>query len=269
MTQPPGAQPPPADAGNPWQTPPGGGSPYPPHQPPTPPHQPPPSYEPPTYQPAPQPPYHPAPPTYEPAPPTAGFPQPGYGPPPGSAPPFPGSAPPFPGSAPPFPGSAPPGSFPPYYAPQPAPRRRGPLIAVIVLVVLIVLAGGGLAIAYLLHRNADGVGRNSASSAAQGFLEAVYVQQDAKKAAPFVCSAARDTKKLNAKINEIKQQDQQYEGPKYTWSDLATVSSTKNHAVISTTVTLTTANVQKATEKLKLTVVKSNGWFVCDVQQQS
>jgi hypothetical protein len=32
-------------------------------------------------------------------------------------------------------------------------------------------------------------------------------------------------------------------------------------------VTLTTANVQKATQKLSLTVVKSTGWFVCDVRQ--
>jgi len=38
-------------------------------------------------------------------------------------------------------------------------------------------------------------------------------------------------------------------------------------AVVSTTVTLLTANVQKATQKLRLTVIKSNGWFVCDVQQ--
>jgi hypothetical protein len=169
----------------------------------------------------------------------------------------------------PYPGSAPPGTFPPYYGPPQPRRNRGVLIAVIVLVALVVLGGGGLAIALVLNRNSDGTGKTSPTAAAQSFLEAVYLDQDAKKAAPLVCSAARDSKKLDAKINQIKQQDKQYEGPKYAWSALTTESSTSDRAVISTTVTLTTANVQKSSQKLKITVIKSNGWFVCDIQQRS
>jgi type II secretory pathway pseudopilin PulG len=141
------------------------------------------------------------------------------------------------------------------------------LITVIVLVVLVVLGGGGLAVFYAMSRSNDGTGKTSATAAAEAFLQAVYTAQDAKQAAPLVCSAARDTKKLQAKVNEIKQQDRQYDSPKYTWSTLTTESSGKDRAVLSTTVTLTTANVQKAAQKLSLTLVKSNGWFVCDVKQ--
>ena len=84
---------------------------------------------------------------------------------------------------------------------------------------------------------------------------------------PLVCSAARDAKKLATKINEVRQQNKQYDDPKYSWSTFTTESSGKDRAVLSTTVTLTTANVQKATQKLNLTVIKSTGWFVCDVKQ--
>ncbi len=244
MTQPPGAPPPPGYPGNPWQTPPGGE--YPPpapqNEPPAPPYQPP------------APPYQPTAPVYQ--PPSA--PQTGFVP----------SQPPVSGGPVAYPGSAPPSGFPPFYPTAPAPpRRRGLLITVIVLVVLVILGGGGLAVVYLLNRGSDGIGKSSPTAAAQSFLEAIYVDQDATKAAPLVCSAARDKKKLTAKINQIKQQDQQYDTPKYTWSTLTTQSSAKDHVVISTTVTLTTANVQQASQKLKLTVVKRNGWFVCDVQQ--
>ena len=248
--------PPPGYPGNPWQSPPGGE--YPPPQPASPTG---PVYQPasptgPAYQPPTGPVYQP--PGYPPAAP----PNPAY---PGSAPPNPA----YPGSAPPNPGSAPPGAFaPPYFGPPPAPpRRRGLLITVIVLVAVVVLGGGGLGAFYLFNRTSDGVGKSSPTAAADSFLQAVYVDQDAAKAAPLVCAAARDKKKLAAKVDQIKQLNQQYESPKYTWTPLKTETSAADHAVVSTTVTLLTANVQKATQKLRLTVIKSNGWFVCDVQQ--
>ncbi len=240
--------PPPGYPGNPWQSPPGGE--YPPPQP----APPPPVYQPPT-GPVHQPPTGPV------------YQAPGY--PPASAPPYSGSAPPYPGSAPPYPGSAPPAAFPPYFGPPqpPPPRRRGLLITILVLVAVVVLGGGGLGIFYLFNRASDGIGKSSPTAAAESFLQAVYVDQDATKAAPLVCAAARDKKKLAVKVDQIKQQDQQYDSPKYSWTPLKTESSAGAHAVVSTTVTLLTANVQKATQKLRLTVIRSNGWFVCDVQQ--
>ncbi|OLB79096.1 MAG: hypothetical protein AUI14_11425 [Actinobacteria bacterium 13_2_20CM_2_71_6] len=144
------------------------------------------------------------------------------------------------------------------------------LITVISLVVLVVLGGGGLTVFYVMTRNPDGVGKSSPSAAAESFLAAVYQTQDSTKVSPLVCAAARDSKKLKAKIEEIKQQDKQYEGPTYAWTSPKTEQSSKDRAVLSTTVTLTTANEQTATQKLQLiTTHSSGGWFVCDVKQQT
>ena len=101
-----------------------------------------------------------------------------------------------------------------------------------------------------------------------GFMGMIhYLAARRVDGARVVALCSRDKKKLAAKVDQIKQQDQQYESPKYSWTPLKTESSAGDHAVVSTTVTLLTANVQKATQKLRLTVIRSNGWFVCDVQQ--
>jgi hypothetical protein len=197
-------------------------------------------------------------------------PYPGSGPPapyPGSGPPAPYSGVPAPYSAAPYPVSAAPGGYPPYFGPPPR-KSRAALITVIVLVLVVVLGGGALGAAYFLTRNPDGPGgKGTASAAVEAFLQAVYVDQDATKAAPLVCAAARDSKKLTTKIDEIKAQNKQYDGPKYTWVAPKTEQSAKDRAVLSTTVTLATDDVQRATQNLTFTTIKSTGWFVCDVQQ--
>jgi hypothetical protein len=167
------------------------------------------------------------------------------------------------------PTSGPPGGYPTYFPPTPPPAKshRGLWIAVIALIV-VVLGGGGTAIALVLNRPSDGTGRPSAESAVQDFLQAIYVDQNPTKAEPLVCAAARDKQKLAAKVDEIKQQDKQYESPKYTWTNPKTDESGSDRAVLSTTVTLTTANVQRATQKLRIIAIHSSGWFVCDVLQQ-
>jgi hypothetical protein len=160
--------------------------------------------------------------------------------------------------------SAPPG-YPPFYAPPPPKKRRGLLIALIVVAVLIMLGGGGATATYFLTRNPDGKGQATAQGAVDNLLQAMYLDQNPTKAATLVCKAVRDPKKIGAKIDEIKRQGQQYDNPKYTWTSLTTEHSTPTQAVISTTVTLTTDDVQSATQKLRFTAIKSDGWFVCDV----
>jgi flagellar basal body-associated protein FliL len=162
--------------------------------------------------------------------------------------------------------SAPPGyPYPAFGPPLPPPRRRGLWITLIVLAVLLVLGGGGGVAAYLATRNPDGKGQATPQDAVDRFLQAVYVDQSSTKAAPLVCKAARDPKKLSAKVDEIKHQSQQYDNPKYAWSYVRTDSPTKTQAVVSTKITLTTDDVQTATETIKVTTIRSDGWFVCDV----
>jgi flagellar basal body-associated protein FliL len=160
----------------------------------------------------------------------------------------------------------PPGAYPPPFFPTPQPRkRRGLLITMIILVIFVLLAAGGGTTAYLLTRNQDGKGQPTAQSAVESFLEAVYVDQNATKAAALVCKAARDPKKIAAKIDQIKHDGQQYDNPRYTWSNLTTKTSTNTRAVISAKITLTTDDVQSATQTLTFPTIRSTGWFVCDV----
>ncbi len=182
---------------------------------------------------------------------------------PGSAPP----APPYPGAPPPYPVSAAPGGYPPYLPPPPK-KHTGVIVTVIVLVAVVLLGAGGTIAAVLLSRDPNGPGgRPTADSAVQAFLQAIYVDQSVTKAAPLVCADARDNNKLTAKINEIKGQDQQYDSPKYSWPTPRTETSGADRAVLSTTVTLTTANTQRATLDLRFTAIKTKAWFVCDVQK--
>ncbi len=155
----------------------------------------------------------------------------------------------------------------PGYGPMEPPRkrRRGLLVTVLVVVAVLLLGGGGVT-AYLLTLPPAEKGDTSATGAAEALLQAVYVDQNATKAAKVVCKAARDPKKIAAKIDEVKKQNQNYENPSYTWT-MTTLSSTTTQVMISAKVKLTTDDVQSATETLKLTVIQSNGWFVCDVAQ--
>jgi hypothetical protein len=156
---------------------------------------------------------------------------------------------------------------PPYYpGPTPPAKRRVLLIASIVVVLLVVVGGAVAAGGYLLTRDRDGVGQPSPQAAVESFLRAVYLDQNPAKVATLVCQAARDPKKIAAKIAEVKQQDQQYDSPKYSWGAPTTEHSGSARAVLSTTVTLTTANVQQASQKLTFTLIRSTGWFVCDVK---
>ncbi len=203
------------------------------------------------------------------APPAPAYPAsapPGY---PASAPPgYPTSVPPgYPTSAPPTAGWPPgPSPYPPYY-PTPPKSRRGLIIVSIVLVLFVLLGGGGATVAYFLTRDRGGVGQVTPQAAVEHFLQAVYVDQNPTKAAAVICQPARDPKKITAKIDEIKQQNKQYDTPRYSWGTPSTDQSGKDRAVLSTTVKLDTANLQQATQKLRFTVVHGNGWFVCDVER--
>jgi hypothetical protein len=164
-----------------------------------------------------------------------------------------------PGYPPPYPPS-----FPPVEQP-PARKRRGLVIGIVAAALVVVLGGGGAA-AYLGTRDTT-KGQVSPSKAIDGFLTAVYTDNDVSKASNYVCSQARDRAKLTAKINQIKQQDSGYESAKYSWSAPKTVQTRTDETILTTTVTLRTAEEQKATQNLRFVTTRSNGWFVCEIQQ--
>ena len=140
------------------------------------------------------------------------------------------------------------------------------MITSIVLVFLVILGGGAATAGYFLTRNQDGTGKITPQAAVEDFLQAIYVDQNPTKAAAVVCKTARDPKKLAAKVDEIRRQDSQYDSPRYSWGSPSTEQSGPDRAVLSTTVTLATADVQQSTQKLRFTLIRSSGWFVCDVR---
>lgn len=152
---------------------------------------------------------------------------------------------------------------------SPAPRRRrGLLIASIALAATLVLCLGGGVAAFLAVRAAeDGTGAEEPTAAVEEFLTAVYQDRDAAQASSLVCSAAKDQEKISAKVAEVEEYAADYKKPYFRWSPLKVDDKTEDRAVITTTVTMTTADEKVADLPLRLTVVKSMGWRVCEVAQ--
>jgi hypothetical protein len=128
------------------------------------------------------------------------------------------------------------------------------------------LCGGGAVSAFLLLRNAEnGDGAADPATAVTRFLTAVYTDQDAAAATALVCSEARDQKKISAKVDEVKSYSEQYDGPRFRWDEPSVASETKERALVSVALTMTTDDEKTAKQQLTFTAVKKTGWWVCDV----
>jgi hypothetical protein len=141
------------------------------------------------------------------------------------------------------------------------------LITVLVLVAVLVLCGGGGIAAFLVLKDAGGEGQPSAVQAAEKFLTAVYVDKDAAAASKYVCSSARDERKLNDKIDELRRYEDKFDrDPRFAWEQPKVDSTGKDTAKLSVTVKFSTNDDRGAEQKLAITAVDDDGWFVCDVQ---
>jgi flagellar basal body-associated protein FliL len=158
----------------------------------------------------------------------------------------------------------PPGGY-PQYGP-PAPKKRGPLIALLVLAVVLLLCGGGGLAAFLLLRNTQtGEGAAEPVGAVDGFLTAVYTDHDATKAAGLVCVEARVPAEITKKVEEVKKYSVTYKNPRFNWTSPKVDSQSSGRAMVSVKLTMTTADEKTAQQQLTFTVVQKTGWWVCDV----
>ncbi|HEY3008597.1 MAG TPA: hypothetical protein VGJ63_11130 [Micromonosporaceae bacterium] len=175
-----------------------------------------------------------------------------------------------PGAAypPPAPGAAyPPPGFPGVPSADPAPtKRRGLLIASIVLGFALLLCGGGGLGAWLYLNNVDrGHGAAGPTEAVDDFLRAVYTDQDADKAARLVCRDARDNAEITKKVDEIKAYATTYPNAQFDWDEPKVDDKTAKRATVTVKVTATTGDEREAEERLVFTVINDSGWWVCDV----
>ncbi|MER7169571.1 hypothetical protein ABT336_26380 [Micromonospora sp. NPDC000207] len=145
-------------------------------------------------------------------------------------------------------------------------NRRGVTIASVVLAATVLLCGGGGVTAFLALRNAEnGEGATEPTIAVENFMTAVYRDHDPSRATRLVCSAARDEKKIAAKVAEVERYSAAYAGPRFRWSSPSVDNQNGDRATVSTTVTMTTSDEKVADQDLRFTVVRKRGWWVCDV----
>ena len=201
-------------------------------------------------------------------PPVGAYPgEPGHPDQPGPAGPSPADRP---GAAGPSPSDQPgwqPEERPQWQAMPVAPRKRRTTLWVsLALAITLLLCGGGGVSAFLLLRNAEnGDGAPDPATAVDRFMAAVYQDQDAAAATGLLCSEARDEKKISAKVDEVKAYGTRYDTPRFAWEDPSVASESKERALVSVALTMTTGDERTARQQLTFTVVKKTGWWVCEV----
>jgi len=140
------------------------------------------------------------------------------------------------------------------------------LVASVVLAVTLLLCLAGGVSAFLVVRNLDaGEGAADPVAAVDGFLKAVYTEQNAEKAANLVCSEARDTERIESKIQEVADYAETYADPRFRWTQPQLDEQDAERAVVSTTLTVLTADERTTEQQLRFIVVEKTGWWVCDV----
>ncbi len=160
-------------------------------------------------------------------------------------------------------GFPPPGYGPP---PPPPPKKKRGLMITLILVAVLVLCGGGATGAYLLVNNLDGKGQASPTDAVTGFISAVFVDHDVDKASKFVCKDARNKAKLTKKIQELKDYEQQYKSPKFSWAAPTVETQSNESATLNVKINFSTADDRVAERALKILTVNKSGWWVCEVK---
>ena len=229
------------------------------------------------------------------APPTAGGPPPGPGHPGGPYPPsathwqppaspYPGPAPqPYPAAHLPHPGSGvtppPPQPGPMTHQPQSGPtagqpgrgplsflKKRGPMVATLVLAVVLLLCGvGGTFSVIVLRKMETGEGPGDPVAAVDSFLRAVYHDRNAKKAAALVCAEARDVDEITKKVDEVEEYRRTYQRPRFQWEAPQVEEQNSDRAIVTAELSMITADEKIAKLPLRFTVVQRTGWLVCEV----
>jgi len=159
---------------------------------------------------------------------------------------------------------------PQWQAPPPPPatddrRNKTGLWVSVALTTTVLLCGGGAFSAYLLLREADGSGAPDPASAVNEFMTAIYTRQDAAAANGLVCRESRDKEKLAARVNQIKEYANVYDGPSFDWEAPAVSGQSEERATVSVQLTMSTDDEKTAQQKLTFTTVRKSGWLVCEI----
>ncbi|GAA1597703.1 hypothetical protein [Actinoplanes couchii] len=155
----------------------------------------------------------------------------------------------------------------PIWAVEPAgdSKKRSTIFLTAAFVATLALCGGGAVSAYYLLKDVDNNGSPDPTTAVNRFLTAIYTQQDATAARDLVCSQSRDEGKLSTRVKQISAYADGYDGPVFRWDDPAVADRDEERARVDVRVVMSTADEKAAAQDLRFTVVRKNGWLVCEV----
>jgi hypothetical protein len=156
-------------------------------------------------------------------------------------------------------------------APAPAPSRpvswwarHGRALGVLGLIVAVTLClGGGTGAFFLLNATEDR-GESEPTGAITGFLNAVLHDHDADGATRYVCVAARQSNDVQQLVEAVEDLQDKYPRGIASWA-VPDVAVNRHHAAANVNVTFDRDGEQVGAEKLRLSLVDQQGWWVCDV----
>ena len=154
---------------------------------------------------------------------------------------------------------------PPPWQPPVAPRRdRAGRTAVLVFVLVLILCAGGATGAFFLVRDTESDGWQSPRQAVDGFLDAVFNENNPVKAADYVCGPERDPDRLITVVEQALADQDGLVDPVTSWSIPDTITVSRGLADL--TVDLNVAVGDGAPppgRRIRLTIADQKGWWVC------
>ena len=159
--------------------------------------------------------------------------------------------------------------MPPPFPPRAARARSAPSAAVVTVVfaVLLMLCLAGGTVSFLVVQSLEPRGTSTPEAALEGFLQAVFVDRDADRAADFVCADTRDDKQLARLVFEVRAFSSQNESASTRWSYPGVERTGRREASADVTLSLSTSDEQVTEKKVRLLLVDDRGWWVCEAKE--
>ena len=136
----------------------------------------------------------------------------------------------------------------------------------VVFSMLLALCLGGAATSFLVVQHLEPRGASAPEVALEGFLQAVFVEQDASQAADFVCTKNRDDKELARLVFEVRAFQGRYASARTRWTYPPVQRTGKRRASADVTLSLNTTDQRVSEKRVRLLLVDDRGWWVCEVE---
>jgi hypothetical protein len=131
---------------------------------------------------------------------------------------------------------------------------------------LLLCAAGGTTATLLSLRWQDR-GQPTEVAAVDGFLRAVYTGQSVSAADPYICPEARGRGSVQRTVDDVRDTRSRQPTATFTWSTPRVGSRQGASATVRATVRLVVDGEERGSQRLRFSVIRTSGWFVCGVRQ--